>query len=496
MVTRRKGASTLVVVFIILTISLISITWFRANTSSGTGTQQDLVQQSQINTFNHRFKNAKLYLENSLFYAGQKGSYKAANYSGRKWKTPEARYWVCRGNNQIPSRKMARNATANFTSAMMKKRINEIHGLRNQLIYKAGKIKCAAAGYDKPLLEPGNDDFKMATEIESLQVSRRNGGLSRTEENITFLSNLRYNRYWYMYSTLRKWVKNEDLKDEIREQMKKVPDQKARSKTMCLESGSNCRYLPSYTCKEKTTRKLEARVKEGLEKEMQKLISNSAYFNNTHVTCSVLQNKIRIGQTKIEYPGFGVSKEVDKRPIPQPIPTKCKGGKTEEKCHEETVRTSCKRSTQDCYQSCYTTEGGDRKCTQYCYSDCKEWNTKTVTQCKTVCAKGTVKDPPPCGRDYKCQTSWYLKFKAYVDYTVTCRDRKFRAIPGETLRNQRWRIDLSYTVSEATPSGGTFNCNRRASSTGKAPTQLKSCSFQRTASLCKTPVDLTGKTTE
>ncbi|MFB6174639.1 MAG: hypothetical protein ABEJ87_01540 [Candidatus Nanohalobium sp.] len=424
----NKGASSLVAVFIILVISLIAVSWFRANTSAGTGLQEQIVQQSGVDTFNHRFENMKLYLENSLFYAGQKGSNLAANYSGRKWREPEARYWYCRGSPQAATVSQARNATSNFTLAEFNERINEIHGVRDNHIYSVGQVACLETGYQTPTDSSKNNEFEQGLKIESINLSRQNGDLKKSEENVTFAKDILYNRYWFIYSNLKEWVRNSDVENQVKSAMSSVKDQSARSETMCITDGSKCSYPSTFMCRTNHYDWLEKAVRNGLEKEMTQLERNQKYFNESRVSCSVSFNKNR--NTDVPYPGFKV-----------------------------TINKGTQATNLSSGPTCGWT--GDEE------------------------GKGTPK------WSYRCTKGWNLDFQAVMDFTVTCKDKKYRMIPNKTRKNLQWKIDMSFKVTE---SGNDKQYTENACNTlaepgvSYKPLSLNSCSFSKTAEICQTPV--------
>jgi len=397
----RKGASTLIAVFIILVISLIAVSWFKASTTSGTGVQQEIIQQSQVNTFNNRFENVKLYLENSLFYAGQKGSDKAGNYSGRRPEDQEARYWYCGGSTQVPDVEVVRNTTSNFTLDYMQERFNEMHGVRDNNVYSIGKASCLDTGHNELPASKHSDNFTQAVEIESINLTRETGGLQNSERSITLSKDIKYNRHWYIYSTLKKWVNQENLKNKVVSQLSNVKDQGSRTNSMCITGPSKCNYPSPKMCSDHGTL-MDQAVVEGLAEEREKLESSQEYFNDTSVECSFTSNRKNGNQ----FPGHIVT---------------VNEGETANNVSNG-VRCGCAEtnSTGDCVEP--------------------QW-------------------------DYNCIKSWSLSINSKIDTTLTCRDKKFKNVPNSTLGNLKWKIDLSFQVNENSASGGSYSCSAQPYST-------------------------------
>lgn len=303
----RKGASTIIAVFVIMVISLIAVSWFRANVTSGTGAQERIIRQSGVDTFTHRFENTKLYLENSLMYAGQKGSDTAANLSGRKSRKQQARYWYCAGSKQIPSPTEVRNATSNTTLEYMKERFEELHGIRDNTVYKIGEASCVDTGYNKLPAGKDSDNFTQAIEISSINLTRQSGGLKMSKKDVTLAKEIKYNRMWYIYSTLRKWINQEDLKNEISTHLGNVEDSQSRVKEMCISKAEECEFKPPYMCGQHPKWFSQA-VNEGLDDEMERLESSSEYFNETGIECSFSMNR----KNNMKYPGHLIVPKVNR----------------------------------------------------------------------------------------------------------------------------------------------------------------------------------------
>lgn len=429
----KKGASSLVIVFIILVVSLIAVTWFRSNITSGTSTQEQLVGESSVETFSHRFENAKLYLENSLMYAGEKGSDLAANYSGRSSRNPNARYWMCGMDNlQLPDRKTAREAISNFTKPALEGRIDEVHGIRNNLIYEVGGMACVESGFNTPLNRQSNDEFRQGVRIKSINLTREDGSLKTSQDNLTISKEIKYNRYWYIYAVMKKWLTEENLKDDIKDKLSKVKDSSKVPNPQCVSDPSQCTYKEPDMCSDHPEEFAEATIN-GFSEELDKLNSNSKYFNGSGVQCSLEQNT----KNGARYPGVRI------QPADENFP-----------------------SNTSTHNNCMTDD------------HCLEWNDS---------------DPDQCLRRewrFRCVKKWTLVPTSTIDFTVNCRDTKFRSIPNRSLRNLNWKIDLSYKVTDTTEDGS-YSCDTPIES--KAPLSSKCSPYTaQTPNICQTEVDTTN----
>lgn len=340
MVTKNsaKGASTLLVVFIIMVVALIGITWFRATGTAGTGLQQDIVRESQINSFNHKFQNTKLYLENSLYHSGQKGSSKASNLSGRIAEQQEARYWYCKGSNQIPENRTVRYTTSNLTLSYMKNRTEELHGIRDNTIYEIGNVSCVETGYERLPADKENNEFKQAVSIDTIKLSREGSSLQQKEENIQLSQRIKHNRKWYIYSVLKQWIDQENLKDEVSTELSTVKDQSARPNQMCITDGSKCTYKDPLMCSDHG-QELDSAVSEGLQNEAEKLMNNPQYFNSTDIECGFSSNQ----KNGVNYPGHKISVVEGENPINQSTQCGCANTNATGHCTEPKWDYNCQK---------------------------------------------------------------------------------------------------------------------------------------------------------
>jgi hypothetical protein len=429
---QRKAMSVIVLIFAILTVSLIALTWYTSNITAGSAEQENIHAQSTLDDIDFRLQNSLLYLQQGFYTAIENGTAVAANMSGRKWKEGRYRYWYCQGTPQPATLTQVRNASSKYTKRDLQKRADELHGIRDGFIYRVGELGCIETGYKTPLDDPDNDHFRSAFDLEHVTVTRDDGKVNREAENVTKGRRAIYNRMWYMYSIMKKWVNNENLKDRVRDHMRTVRDDSSKVNEMCITDASQCTYPdPPFSCQFNHYSWLTQAVSDGLSEELDKLENHQDYFNENNIKCTFSFNQ---GQTA-SYPGFKV---------------------TPHTAHRAVQGSQC-----GCAERADIDGDGEEECIQ------KKYN-------------------------YDCITEWYLSFNAKLDLTVTCRDQKFKQVPREQLEHLTWNIDLSYSVQENADTDGSYTQNDcqiiAEPPVSYPPLSFKACTVDRTASLCDTDV--------
>lgn len=299
--------SSIVVIFVVLVVALVSLSWYQANVLTGSQSQQAILSQFAVNDVDYRLQNSLLYLRTGLGMAAANGSWEAGNFSGRLGDRVSNRYWYCSGSPQPPGVDVVRNTTANFTARAFKERMEEVHDIRDSHLYRVGDLRCVEVGYSSPRDTADNDHWTAAARLSNVSVSTVDGGVARREENVTESERVLYNRFWYMYSVLDTWVETEDLMDAAKTEVSEsVPDRQSKSNEQCLSQGETCDYPePPFNCVNHCNW-VRSAVMEGLGREMQKLENNEDYFNGTGVECSVTPNQVN-GRS---FPGVGISPQV------------------------------------------------------------------------------------------------------------------------------------------------------------------------------------------
>ncbi len=325
MAVKRRGMNTLVVIFMVIAVSVVGISWFQANISGGSSEQEDLLTQFGVDDVDFRLQNSLLYLQAGFGMAGTNGTWEAGNMSGRRKEPVRYRYWYCQGSEQIPSVRRVRNTTAQFTRQDFTTRMSELHGIRDNHIYRAEDIRCVETGYRTPMDTADNDHFDMAFRIGNVSVATRDGTIARRAENVTRKDRIVYDRFWYMYDVMRQWVQNEDKNDEARTAVSnQVPDSQAKVNTVCLPgepTTADCEYpTPAYNC-EGHCGWVSSAVDDGMRREMRKLEEAEQYFNGSGVECTIIDNK-KDGAT---FPGVDIT-VLDNRHPPDNTSNRCPGG--------------------------------------------------------------------------------------------------------------------------------------------------------------------------
>ena len=285
---------------IVLGIIAMPIIWFQAEDTTQQHIIDNLLQQSDIENIEHRHENMLLYIQNALRITGLRGSDLAGSLSGRTRQEPDQqseeykryRYWRCI-DNQIPPTEKIRYTVSNQTEELIEPYLNMYTGTRDQIIHSIGETECIETGKPYPFTEAGPEHsrFKSVIQPENVITSYIDGEVSQSEEKPNITADLTYNRFWYMYNVLRRWVENEDLKDEIRSKMEEVPDTITFQDQFCLESADDCPDVGEPKVCVDQEKRLTRKVNEGLRKEIEKLEKSEEYFNDSHVSCSANTNQ-------------------------------------------------------------------------------------------------------------------------------------------------------------------------------------------------------------
>lgn len=454
-------------VFIIFAVGMMAVTWFQANVAGGAELEDEIIRQAEHDDADYRLQNTLGYLQEAFFTSSERGSDDAASMSGRYQEDPEYRYWQCDSNPQPATVEEARNASSTFIVQDFDERINEIHGIRGEYIYDIGPLACAETGYYDPRDVEDNDHFQTAYEIEDVAVHRegidaeeedvlRDMDITREEEDVIQTRDILYNRYWFMYETLREWVEEErdTVKDTVREHMEEVPDSQALSNRMCIVNPEEeCVFPEPYSCFYNHQTWLDAAVNDGLSEEMDRLETSPDYFNDSNVRCHVQFNEWRDDpdpDRNVTFPGHEVEPRVD-----------------------------------------YDWENTGRCCDSKYHGD--EEPPEDVPD---------DFDDDDCDAYYHdCTTSWYLAFESYVDAQLICEDQRFNTVPREEeLEHLEWRVDFSFTVEEDEP-GDQYDVDDETECLERArppvsylPLTLNQCTFEDEAlETCEVPVDTIGE---
>lgn len=427
-----KGMNAMTGVLIMLLIAMTVFAWI--STESGVGERQsaEIERTALISEADRRLEKAELYIYSMFGMSAQVGSANAANKSGRAGRNSEDRYWLCKGTVQAPSREEAAYAVSNYTHKAMEKRLSEIRGVRRNWVYDVGDISCIETGYNTPLDSSENDHFYSSGRIENIKTQDREGKTSREQNNFEFKKQINYNRYWYMYSTMKNWTNQEsqEIESEISNELNQVASSYSQSQKTCVTNVSDgaesvCKgqdttsfppsgtYPDPYACRNVVNEAPDA-VKRGIENKVNELEEN--YFDG-QVSCSISFNEHSSGST---YPG---------------IPVKLLNNK------------STKPTGQSCANSVNHVEG----------------------------------------EIYNCITSWKHKFDVTADFQVNCRDNKFRNVPGNSLENMNWKINMSLT-SSGEGSNAPASCSQKGGSV--PPSNLKDCNAASAVNQCENDLNL------
>jgi hypothetical protein len=438
-----KGINAMSVVMIVTLIALSIFAWISTERNVGSGQTETFQQETKLLETDRRLDKALLYIQSAFAMSAQRGSFNAANYSGRRGNSSNKRYWMCKGEPQPTTKEAARYAASNFTSNFTSNRISEIRGPEENWIYDIGEVACTETGYKKPLNSPENDNYRSAVKIHNISVTEANQEVFRNEKNPVIREQVNYNRYWYMYDRLKKWVENEDPSGHVREKLSEINSKYSKNQEQCLTNetdsptiqtlcngasyddyGPNGQFPKPHVCKSISS-EASSKALEGMQSALREM--EQEYFDG-EVSCSFGANEKK--ETGEPYPGVKV------------VPKK-------ENKIERISGSSCGIEEED--------------------------------------VEGTK---------HKCITSWIHEFTAYMDGTIRCTDNKFKNIPRKaSLENQEWRIDISFKAT----SEGARNLRDPCPTGGgnKPPLSFRKCSIGSAAtSSCSTETSLNGEVDE
>lgn len=486
-----KGINAMTTILIALMIVLSIFAWISTDTAVGSGQIEQLQRNSQLLEADRTLEKNILFVKKALGLSVQKASGNASSQAGRLGDTQESKYWICGGNPQPPNLKTVRNTLSELSEKQAQDRVKKLRGKRGNWLHDIGQVTCLSAGYNQPLSSPQNDRFTSYLNLTDLQVQDTEGETLRTRNNIETTEDTIYNRYYYLYSTLKEWTENNELEPKVEKHLKDIPDQKAVANTMCLQNADSCEYPAAFSCEYRHRDWIDEEVDQGVAEELRRLETASSLFNETDVSCSYELNRLETSSypgANVDADGFGTSAN------PQPLPKEC-NGEMVEKEKEVEVPGECKEYEETCNKECdYNQEKDKRVCEKNCYDRCVDRGTKTVTKTVEVCEGEMVPKEKKCGRDFNCKSQWHLNFETYVDMTVTCTDEKFESVPREDLESLKWKFDVSFTAYDGEPSGGQYSCTNRARPPiSYSPTELRSCSFSDSPKeLCADPGSIKG----
>lgn len=463
-----KGINAMIGVLIMLLIAMTIFAWISTDEAIGEGQKDEIERTTLLSEADRRLQKTELLMQSMFSMSAQKGSAEAAEMSGRAGRDPEDRYWLCKGQEQVPSKGEASYAVSNFTQEITEDRLSEVRGVRRNWFYDVGNISCVETGYNSPLDSTENDYFSSSAKFERVITQDRTRGVSRADVNLSFREQVKYNRYWYLYSTLRHWIEDgTGFKTEIKDELDDLKTGATAKTRACVPdtttadsvcSGEDTGYDPSgtypspSTCRE-VVGNAEKAVKRGINDELANLEENR--FNGS-VSCSAEFNEDENG---LDFPGIIVTLEYNND-------TEATGDMCAE-TPDDPDEVQCRGKSQ---AACDSAE----------YCSWKQFGSEFR------CVKDYVE-----GEIYNCITNWRHKFTVKADFKVTCRDKKFSNVPeDESLNKMEWNTSISLTTEEA----GKWDSAPSCSGGGSIPPfELNECTADLTENHCSTEMNLNGR---
>jgi hypothetical protein len=439
-----KGINSMIGIMIVFLIVITIFGWISIDSNVGEGKTEEIEDAALISEADRRLQKTQLYIKTSLGLSAQRGTQKSANQSGRLPKKRDNSYWMCKGSKQIPERDVVSYAASNATEEILKKRIDEVTGVRKNWVHSVTDLTCTETGYKTPLDSWKNDNFYVAAQVGEVKTQDKAGRIARAKGNYKMKEKVVYNRYWYLYSQLKKWTRNEgsQIQGKISGAIGSIDDRIESSESVCYDNESEedgvtvdqlCKdngidpNAPPYgnypdglhLCRE-VEKKAEKLTKKTVKQEVEKIGEN--YFNG-NVTCQAAFNNYK----QTQYPGVKVEPD---NPSQGPV----------------------------------------------------DLNTK--------CGLDNIDDLE--GDLYSCYRSMQHRISVWVDFTVICRDKMFRTTPRpNSLTNIKWKINMSMGASNT---GSDHPRNQCSPKQGIQPQIFHPCGNPNDeTNSCSTGIDINGQ---
>ncbi len=291
-----KGFSLITLVFVVVVVVIGGIAWYMNNSISGQGISREILENFKLQKVELENENSILYLEQALWDSTANASQTVSDLAGRNVTNEtdtNLTYWRCDLDEvsnsgrevtyQIPSIERVQLSLQNKTMTYLENILNQLHGIRDGVIYDVGGVKCAEVGYNTPLDSPLNSKYKTAGIINKIDTTFES--YKRERANLTFNDDIRYNRFWYMYTIMARWTQEQDMESDILSEMAKVYDWV--DDVVCTPSCTcPCPYQPLCTrIPINWSTLVRHAVDKGIEKGVNELESGSRYFNDNKISC-------------------------------------------------------------------------------------------------------------------------------------------------------------------------------------------------------------------
>lgn len=292
----KKGIGLISLVFVVLAVVFGGVLWYQFNILGGVGISEEILEESKHEKTGYEFGNSLTFLDEALGDSATNASQTVSDHGGRNGTNFTQRYWRCDRKKvmnsgrevikQIPNSTRVLLSLQNKTMQYMNEWLKELHGIRGEVTYEPGELKCAEVGYKEPRNSPENDKFKTGAEIGGLNVSYENYKRSRT--NITPSDLVKYNRFWYMYEEIKDWaeetISNRKMYNNIKSNLATIPDYIDAS--FC---GQCCPCPFQKGCEEipaNWSKYIHEEVSKGINTSIYELENSKDFFNKTQADCT------------------------------------------------------------------------------------------------------------------------------------------------------------------------------------------------------------------
>ena len=397
---RKKAFTTIIMVFIVLTIALVGITWYQVRSTTGPSEQEELVEESELTGLENSIYNVQQSLERIITFSGHKSVSTVSQKGGRQF----AEYWICKNHTQVPEKdviipnikEQLRREYSQGTDELSRNTPYQIEGI-SQIETDDIEIKELERFED---IDYSNDRFNVSVDVGDITI--RKDGTTRKIEDVVINRTISGNRFWFLYDGLSSFVKeNKDyIYRKTVSEIRQVPD------TYILEDYHtmyNHKYYLPFALSEcweegegpaNIQKRHPTKIRRAVESSLDNItrILEKRYFYD-QVDCSYSPN--RMGDSDSVYPGISITSH-DGQPLAPELDKTCTPG---ELCELFGVPSG------------------------FC-----EW-------CQFTCSKYPK----------------YLKFRVKTDYHITCEDEEYSRIPSSgpgNMEKLRWEFDISFTARD------------------------------------------------
>lgn len=285
MKTVKKGLSTQVMVFIIITVASVAVAWVFTDIVFESE-QQRMDVESLTSDAEFRMSNIRTYIENEIHFTGSRVLQEVSSNAGRE--IEDSRYWLCEGNPTPSTEENTVQTASNKLIEELEQPVQNLRGVRNSYVHGIG-------GWTANIKPGSSTDASQSTveadiSLNEVTVSEEDGRITLSDSQMDIYDSVEYNRFWYGHGVLKKWVEEKDFEDELEEALSDADTTGRDENQVCNEDGIEdpCEgnFPEAHTCGGAITG-AEQEINEMKEHLTDELESSEDYFDNSGFECSI-----------------------------------------------------------------------------------------------------------------------------------------------------------------------------------------------------------------